>query len=118
MSDIRINPERYLNFSALNLGRNVYVNAQEGTADNIVFKVHIVSSQNKVPLDSERFEGLDSVEEYEVSGAYTYLFGSTGSFEKAQELQKQAQIKFPDASIVAFRNGRLIKLERALKSIR
>jgi phospholipid/cholesterol/gamma-HCH transport system substrate-binding protein len=118
MSDIRINPERYLNFSALDLGKKVYVNALEGSADNIVFKIHLVSSQNKVALESEQFKGLEPIEEYEINGAYTYLYGSTGSFHEIQVLQKNAQVKFPDASIVAFKNGRLIKLERALKSIR
>ncbi len=118
MSDIRINPERYLNFSALDLGRKVYVNALEGSSGNVVFKVHLVSSQKKVPLESGQFEGLEPIEEYEVNGAYTYLYGSTNSFEEIQVLQKKAQVKFPDASIVAFKNGRLIKLERALKLIR
>lgn len=117
MNDIRINPERYLNLSAVDLGRKVYINALEGTSENIVFKVHLVSSQNKIPLDSERFEGLEPIEEYEVSGAYTYLYGSTNSFQEALELQKRAQVNFPEATVVAFRNGRLIKLERALKMI-
>ncbi len=117
MNDIRINPERYLNLSAIDLGRKVYINALEGTSENILFKVHLVSSQNKVPLDSDRFEGLEPIEEYEVSGAFTYLYGSTNSFKEALELQKRAQVKFPEATVVAFRNGRLIKLERALKIV-
>jgi phospholipid/cholesterol/gamma-HCH transport system substrate-binding protein len=118
MNDIRINPDRYLNFSAVDLGRKVYVNAPQGTSDNIDFKVHLVSSQNKLPVNAEMFDGLQPVEEYEVSGAYTYLTGSTNSFDEIQQLLKLAQIKFPDASVVAFRNGRLVKLERALRSVR
>ncbi len=116
MNDIRVNPDRYLNFSAVDLGRKVYVNAPQNATDNIDFKVHLVSSQNKLPLDAEMFNGLQPVEEYEVSGAYTYLTGSTNSFDEIQQLLKLAQVKFPDASVVAFRNGRLIKLERALRS--
>jgi phospholipid/cholesterol/gamma-HCH transport system substrate-binding protein len=116
MNDIRVNPDRYLNFSGIDLGRKVYVNAPQNATENIDFKVHLVSSQNKLPLDAEMFEGLQPVEEYEVSGAYTYLTGSTNSFDEIQQLLKLAQIKFPDASVVAFKNGRLIKLERALRS--
>jgi len=118
MADIRVNPERYLNFSALDLGRKVYVNTTGDANRNIVFKVHLVSSENKVSTDSERFEGLGEVEEYEASGAYSYLAGSTSSFTEIVSLHEKALKKFPDASIVAFKNGRLIKLERALKSIR
>ena len=117
MSDIRVNPERYLHFSALDLGRKVYVNAQGDAGGNIVFKVHLVSSENKIPAGSEHFGGFE-VEEYQTSGVYTYLTGETGSFSEILELQQKVLEKFPDASIVAFRNGRLMKLERALKSLR
>jgi phospholipid/cholesterol/gamma-HCH transport system substrate-binding protein len=117
MNDIRINPERYLNFSAIDFGRKVYVNAVSGTSENIIFKVHLVSSQNRIPTDAARFEGLPPVEEYEVSGAYSYLIGATNSFDEILGIQAKAQKKFPDATVVAFRNGRLIKLERALRSL-
>jgi phospholipid/cholesterol/gamma-HCH transport system substrate-binding protein len=118
MNDIRVNPERYLNFSAIDLGRKVYINALSSTPENIEFKVHLVSSQNKLSLDSDMFAGLQPVEEYEVSGAYTYLTGSTNSFDEILKLQEHASRRFPDATVVAFRNGRLIKLERALRLIR
>ncbi len=118
MSDIRVNPERYLNFSAFDFGRKVYVNAPEGTSDNIEFKVHLISSQTRIPLDSDVFEGLGEIEEYEVSEAYTYLTGTTNSFNEIQEIQKKAQVRFPDAAVVAFRNGRMVNLERAIKSLR
>jgi len=118
MTDIRVNPERYLNFSALDLGRKVYVNTTGEAAGNIIFKVHLVSSENQISTNSDRFEGLGEIEEYEASGAYSYLVGSTSSFSQIVGLHEKALKKFPDASIVAFKNGRLIKLERALKSIR
>ncbi len=118
MNDIRTSPERYLNFSAVDLGRKVYINALDGVSDDIVFRVHLVSSQNQIPPDSKYFKGLEDVEEFEVSGAYTYLYGATKSFNEALELQQRAQSSFPEATVVAFRNGRLIKLERALKSLR
>lgn len=117
MNDIRVNPERYLNFSALDLGRKVYVNASGETSGKIIFKVHLVSSETQVSTDSERFEGLGEIEEFVASGAYSYLAGSTSSFTEIVELQEKAMKKFADASIVAFKNGRLIKLKRALKSL-
>ena len=118
MNDIRVNPERYLNFSALDLGRKVYVNTTGDATGNIIFKVHLVSSESQVSTSSARFQGLGEIEEFEASGAYSYLIGSTSSFTEIVALHEKALKKFPDASIVAFKNGRLIKLERALKSIR
>lgn len=118
LNDIRVSPERYLNFSAVDLGRKVYVNAAGETTGNIIFKVHLISSENQVSTESVRFEGLGEIEEFEASGAYSYLVGSSRSFTEIVELQEKALKKFPDATIVAFKNGRLIKLERALKSLR
>lgn len=116
INDIRINPERYLQFSAIDLGKDVYINATgDAASENIVFKVHLVSSKNRIPIDSEMFEGLGPVEEYQASGAYTYLAGESVSYTEIADLHKKATRKFPEATIVAFRNGRLIKLEKALK---
>lgn len=116
ITDIRVNPERYLQFSAIDLGKDVYINATgDASSKNIVFKVHLVSSKNRIPVDSEIFEGLRPIEEYQASGAYTYLAGESNSYEEISDLHKKAIREFPDATIVAFRNGRLIKLEKALK---
>ena len=118
--DIQNNPKRYLHFSAVDLGKDVYVNTGENAvaSGNIQFKVHLISTENPIPLDSELFDGLGEVEEYKASGIYSYLIGSTNSYTEITELQEIARKKFPDASVVAFKNGRLIKLEKALKTLR
>lgn len=118
MTDVRVNPERYVKFSAIDMGRKVYVDASRNTSSDIVFKVHLVSTEVRIPLDSEIFSELQPVEEYEISEAYTYLAGSSHSFPEILELHQKAVLKFPDASVVAFRNGKLIKLEKALRSLK
>jgi len=118
INDIRVNPERYLQFSAIDLGKDVYVNVTgDAASENIVFKVHLISSKNQIPLNSQIFEGLGPIEEYQASGAYTYLAGESFVYKEIAELHKKATRKFPEATIVAFKNGRLIKLEKALKSL-
>jgi len=118
--DIQNNPQRYLQFSAIDLGKDVYVNTGETALapSNIIFKVHLVSTENKVPLDSERFKGLGEIEEYQASGVYSYLIGGTNSYNEITKLHEKARQAFPDATIVAFKNGRIIKLEKALKTLR
>lgn len=119
VNDIQNNPKRYLQFSAIDLGKDVYINTgNTAVSKNIVFKVHLVSTENKIDTNSNLFEGLDNVEEYYASGVYSYLYGKTNSYAEIIELQNKAKEVFSDATIVAFRNGRLIKLERALKSLR
>lgn len=118
--DIQNNPQRYLQFSAIDLGKDVYVNTGETALapSNIIFKVHLVSTENKVPLDSERFKELGEIEEYQASGVYSYLIGGTNSYNEITKLHEKARQAFPDATIVAFKNGRIIKLEKALKTLR
>lgn len=118
--DIQTNPQRYVQFSAIDLGRDVFVNTGDNAiaTDNIRFKVHLVSTESPISTDSEIFDGLGEIEEYEASGAYSYLIGDSNSYNEITDLQQKAREKFPDASIVAFRNGRLIKLERALRKLR
>lgn len=119
VNDIQANPKRYLQFSAIDLGKDYYINAS-GTVNNknIVFKIHLVSSENRIPLNSDYFQGLDGIEEFTAASAYSYLIGNTGSYNEISQLHNELKLKFPEASIVAFKNGRLIKLEKALRSLR
>ncbi len=117
--DIRTNPERYVSFSAIDLGKNVYINTSGQLAkDDIFFRVHLISSKSRIPLDSDHFKGIEDVEEFEVSGAYTYLAGQSNSYPEILLLFEKVKNRFPDATIIAFRNGKLIKLERAIKYLK
>lgn len=120
-TDLKNNPRRYLHFSAVNLGKEVYLNTSgtlSGTQQKIVFKVHLISATEKVPLNSPLFEGLDKVEEIETSGAYTYLSGNYASYADAETELTIAWRKFPDATILAFRDGKIISIEKALRILR
>lgn len=119
IGDIQQNPKRYLKFSAFDFGKEVYINTKEdASSKGIVFKVHLVSTKNKLDLESDLFEGLDDVEEYLAGSNYSYLIGSTSIYSEIEEIHESVRTKFANSSIVAFKNGKLIKLEKALKSIR
>lgn len=117
ISDIQANPKRYLHFSAMDFGKEYYINANsDGNSKNIIFKVHLFSSENQIPTNSKYFAGLD-VEEFAASSAFSYLIGSTGSYSEIVKIHESIKQNFPESTIVAFKNGRLIKLEKALKSL-
>lgn len=119
ISDIQANPKRYLHFSAMDFGKEYYINANsDRNSKNIIFKVHLVSSENQIPANSKHFEGLEDVEEFTASGAFSYLIGASGSYSVIQKLHEEVKPKFPESTIVAFKNGRLIKLEKAVKSLK
>lgn len=118
INDIQANPKRYLHFSAMDFGKEYYINVVgEGNSKNIVFKVHLISTQTKIPVNSDYFDGIEGVEEFTASGAYTYLLGATGAYSEITKIHEKVKQKFPESTIVAFKNGRLIKLEKALKSL-
>lgn len=119
IKDIQANPKRYLQFSAMDFGKEYYINANnDGNSKKIVFKVHLISTKNQITTKSEIFEGIDNVEEFAASGAFSYLVGASGSYSEISDLHESLRQRFPESTIVAFKNGRLIKLEKALKSLR
>ncbi len=118
INDIQNNPKRYLKLSAFDFGKEVYVNTQNDLSGNkIIFKVHLVSSKIKIDENNEVFKGLKGVEEYYSGGVYSYLLGNTGVYSEIEELHNSVRNQFPESSVVAFKNGKLIKLEKALKSM-
>lgn len=120
LKDVRNNPKRYVHFSAFNVGKDVYITSKPGTSDpkdQIIYKVHLISSPAKLSTESTFFKGLGPIEEIRVSETYNYMAGKTSDFEIITKLLNHSRNNFPDASIVAFKNGRKIKLEKAVKNI-
>ncbi len=119
IKDIQANPKRYLQFSAVDLGKDYFINTSgDVTSKNVIFKVHLISSETKIPSNSNMFEGLGTIEEYFANGAYSYLFGETSSYSEIEQIHAMVRKKFPESAIVAFKKGQLIKFEKALKSLK
>ena len=119
LKDVRNNPKRYVHFTGFKMGKDVYVTAKPGSPDaknQITYKVALISSSVKLPTESELFKGLGAIEEIKEGDTYQYRTGSSPDFYAASELLDQARINFPDANMVAFKNGKNIKLEKAIKN--
>jgi len=119
LKDFRNNPKRYVHFSAFDVGKEVYITAKPDVSNegnNIIFKVHLLSSPSQVPTKNRLFEDLGEVEEIFISEIYNYMVGNSTNFDEILKLQAKARVNFPDATVVAFKNGRKIKLEKAIKN--
>lgn len=117
IKDIQTNPKRYLEFSAIDFGKEYYINTSGDVSNkNIVFKVLLVSTEAPVSTSSKYFEGLGEVEEYKANGAFSYLTGNTSVYNEILKVHDIARKKFPESTVVAFKNGKLVKLEKVLKS--
>lgn len=119
IKNIETNPKRYLSFSAFDFSKEVNITTGgELVSDKIKFKVNLISTQNPMPLNSPLFEGLDKVEEYLSGDTYNYCVGNSSSYNEILKLYNQVKEVYPDARIVALKNGRLIKLKKAIKLTR
>ena len=119
IGDIQQNPKRYLQVSAFDFGKEVYINTKDdASSKDIVFKVHLLSTKTQLSTDAEIFAEIDDVEEYTTGNVYNYLTAATSKYSEIEEIYQNLRLDFPESSIVAFKNGRLIKLKKALKQIR
>jgi N-acetylmuramoyl-L-alanine amidase len=90
-------------------------NTAVNTAEPVVFRVQILSSDKKIPLTSGQFKGFGKVREHVNGDVFKYTVGEESSFSSAVKLQSQAREKYPEAFIVAYRNGERISVSEALK---
>ncbi len=112
VEDLRLNPKRYVQFSAFNLGKTVYVEQDQadtrGKKEKIIYKIQIKSSNNSIALIPENFKGYKNVEETMLGGIYIYLLGNKKNLESARYFLKEVKVNYPEAFIVEIKGGNYI----------
>ena len=118
--DFRLNPKRYVHFSALDFGREVSVLPSSGAqvSDNISFRVQLFVSLNPVSLTSPLFKGIEEVSEIKTGDKYYYVTAQESSYDKVILILNKVQSAFPEAFLRAYKNGKEISLKNALKTIK
>ncbi len=87
---------------------------QSGQMDNLVFSVQIILSPNALPKDSPKFKGVKNIAEEKTEGVYKYRSGNFSVLEDAIHAQAGLRkVGFPDAFVVAFKNGKKITIKEA-----
>lgn len=80
-----------------------------------VFKVQIFSSKVKVKDDDSQFKGLKGCSSYE-EGSYTkYTYGASNNYNEIYRLRKEVLEKFPQAFIVAFKDGKKMDVNEGIR---
>lgn len=83
----------------------------------IIFKVQIAASSNKVAPRSYNFKGLSPISRTKPSSVYRYFYGQTTDYNKAKELKNEAiAVGYTSAYVVAYKNNTKISLKEALKT--
>lgn len=83
----------------------------------IVFKVQIAASGKKLDLTPSNFKGLNNLSVTTDNGTlYKYMYGNASSYTEAKQNLAEAKSKgFESAYIVAFKDGKKINIQEALK---
>ena len=115
--DFRLNPKRYVHFSALDFGRkiNIVTPSDAQLADSVTFKVQLFASPSPVTLTSPIFKGIEEVFETKSADNYYYSTAQYSSYDKVRMILNKVQGAFPEAILKCFKNGKEISLKNGLK---
>ena len=86
--------------------------------DEPVFKVQITTSDRKLSSGNSRLKGVDDADSYFENGLYKYTVGSSTNYNEIYQLRKTLLGKFPDAFIIAFKNGQKMNVQEAIREFK
>lgn len=87
----------------------------ENVGSELTYKVQITSSGNRIDTNDPFFKNLKNVEVYFTNNIYKYLVGNKETYQGISEICEQVRELFPDAFIIAFKDGEQISLDKAKK---
>ena len=83
-----------------------------------VFKVQFLASSGKLKAGDARFKGLTGVDSYQEGGMYKYTVGASTDYNEIYRKRKSIVDKFPQAFIIAFRNGARMDVNEAIREFK
>lgn len=95
--------------------RNEANEIQKNSNSSIIFKVQILASSKKLLPNSEQLKNLDNVEEIQSNGIYKYCIGSMQSYNEILTYCQEIKKIYPDAFIIALKEGNQIPVDMAIK---
>jgi N-acetylmuramoyl-L-alanine amidase len=79
----------------------------------LVYKVQLLSSDKKIPFNSEQLKKVEILGEYIENGFYKYTSGQFLSFEEANIMkQKLRKLGFKDAFVIGMQNGKRVPIKQ------
>ena len=85
------------------------------SSDMPVFKVQILASSKPLPAEAAVFKGLENVGSYTENNFYKYTVGASNDYNQIVQLRKSLAERFPQAFIIAFKDGKRIDTNEAIK---
>ncbi len=86
----------------------------ETPASGVVYKVQLAVISNKLEATPSNFKGLSPISVASTGTLFRYMYGSAATYEQAKSQLAEAKAKYPEAFIIAFKDGRKISVQEAL----
>ena len=83
-----------------------------------VFKVQILTSNVKLKSGSRQLKGQEDADFYKDGNIYKYTVGASTNYNEIYRLRKQLLSKFPEAFIIAFKNGQRMDVQQAIREFK
>lgn len=84
-----------------------------------VFKIQILTSGKVLSAKNRAFKGLSPVSYYKENGLIKYTYGADTNYNSILKLKRnKVDSKFKDAFIIAFKNGKKINVNQAIKEFK
>ncbi len=84
--------------------------------NGIIFKVQLSASAKKIDLTPSNFKGLKNISCITSNNLYKYMYGETSNYEDSKKLLQEAKAKgFESAYLIAFKDGKSISVQDAIK---
>ena len=88
------------------------------TSSAPVFKVQILASSSKLSPSSPQLKGQQNVDSYEEGGLYKFTVGASTDYNEIYQLRKSLLDKFPQAFIIAFKDGQKADVRKAIEEFK
>ena len=85
------------------------------TSSDPVFKVQFMACAAKLEAGDAQFKGLTGVDSYKDGSTWKYTVGASTDYNEIYQLRKDILPKFPEAFIIAFKNGERVDAAEALR---
>ena len=92
--------------------------SQALTDDKPVFKLQIMVSSRKLRQGDAHFKGETDYDYYQEGGMVKYTMGASTNYNEIYRLRKSLADKFPEAFIIAFKNGEKYDVNQAIKEFK
>lgn len=84
-------------------------------SDAPVFKLQVLASSTKLKPTDPQLKGQKQADYYQEGGLYKYTLGNSTDYQQIYQLRKAQLQNFPQAFIIAFKNGKKMNVQEAIQ---